>query len=54
MHLFRHKYMKVILVFFENEVIFSQLDELDELGRITHALGRNQLQHHTSTENILV
>ena len=40
--------------FFQNEDIFVQLDELDELDRITHALIRIHLHPHTSTENILV
>ena len=31
-----------------------QLDELDEIDTITHALDMIQLQPHTSTENILV
>ena len=38
--------------FFQNEEIFVQLDELDELDRIT--MNRIQLQPYTSTENILV
>ena len=39
------------LVFFQNEETFVQLDELDELNRITNArIGYN----YTSTENILV
>ena len=29
--------LKEILVFFQNEVIFVQLDELDKLDTITHA-----------------
>ena len=40
--------------FFQNEEIFVQLDELDELDRITHAWIKIYLQSHTSTENILV
>ena len=40
------------LFFFQNEEIFVQLDELDELDRIT--MNRIQLQPYTSTENILV
>ena len=46
--------LQMILVFFQNEEIFVQLDELDELDRITHCMNMIQLQHHTSTENILV
>ena len=42
------------LFFFQNEVIFVQLDELDELDRIIHAWIRINLQSHTSTENVLV
>ena len=35
---YNDKYFKEnILVFFQNEEILVQLDELDELGRITHA-----------------
>ena len=43
------------LVFFQNEEIFVQLDELDEfLGQTHPRMNRIQLQPHTSTENILV
>ena len=35
----------------KNEVIFVQLDELDELDRITHAWIRINLQSGTSTDS---
>ena len=40
--------------FFQNERIFIQLDELDELDKITHAWIRINLQSHQSTEDTLV
>ena len=39
------------LVFFQNEGIFFQLDELDELDKINHAWIRIHLQFYTRTED---
>ena len=40
-------------ILFQNEELCVQLGKLDELGKITHAWTRINLQFHTSTENTL-
>ena len=40
--------------FFQNEGIFVQLDELDELDKFTRAWIRIHLQYQTGTEDTLV
>ena len=47
----------MLLVFFQNEEIFAQLDALDELDRVhpcMNGIQLQQLQPHRGTENILV
>ena len=48
------KFLPLPFQFFQNEGIFVQLDELDELDKITHVWTRIHLQSHPSTENSLV
>ena len=48
------QYKNVNYLVFQNEEIFVQLDESDELDIIVHPWTGFNLQPHTSTENILV